>query len=101
MKGRAGPAGTTAQNLADNAAIKNLYVVAITEQIASALERRLLEMARLYPPWARPALPIWPRLGSRTQYGREQKLIDGADSCGSRQLSRVATEEPSPNFGNG
>lgn len=44
-----GPAGNTAQKLADNPAIKNLYVVAITERIASALERRPFEMAKIYP----------------------------------------------------
>ncbi len=44
-----GPAGDTAQKLADKPAIRRLYVVAVNERVASALEHRPFEMSRIYP----------------------------------------------------
>ena len=44
-----GPFGNVEQRLTDNASIRNLYMVAMEERIASALEHRQFEMARIYP----------------------------------------------------
>jgi hypothetical protein len=53
LKGaESGPAGNVAQKLSENRAIRNLYVVAMQEQIASALERRQFDMSRIYPAMA-------------------------------------------------
>ncbi len=45
----ASPAGNPAQGLADHPAIKEMYLVAINERVASALEHRPFEIARIYP----------------------------------------------------
>ena len=45
----AGPAGNSAKGLAEHPAIRDMYIVAIKERIASALERRPFEMAQIYP----------------------------------------------------
>jgi hypothetical protein len=53
LKGaESGPAGNVAQKLSENRAIRNLYVVAMEERIASALERRQFDMSRIYPAMA-------------------------------------------------
>jgi hypothetical protein len=44
-----GPYGHTGERLAQNEAIRNLYLVAMEERIASALERRPFESARIMP----------------------------------------------------
>ncbi|MDQ0464160.1 hypothetical protein QO010_001931 [Caulobacter ginsengisoli] len=50
LKGaESGPAGNVAQRLAEKPEIRDMYLVAIKEQVAAALERRPFEMARLYP----------------------------------------------------
>jgi hypothetical protein len=42
-------AGDVAQKLKDHRAIRHLYVVAMEEQISSALQRRAFDMSRIYP----------------------------------------------------
>jgi hypothetical protein len=50
LKGaESGPAGNVAQRLAEKPEIRDMYVVAIKEQVAAALEHRDFNMARLYP----------------------------------------------------
>jgi len=44
-----GPAGNTAQKLADNPKIRDMYLIAVTERVASALEHRPFEISRIYP----------------------------------------------------
>lgn len=44
-----GPGGDTAQRLADKPAIRRMYVAAVNERVASALEHRPFEMSRIYP----------------------------------------------------
>ena len=46
---QSGPGGNIAQRLAEHPAIRNMYLVAIHERIASALEHRDFELARIYP----------------------------------------------------
>ena len=45
----AGRFGNVEQRLAQNPTIRNLYIVAMREQIASTLERRPYELSRIYP----------------------------------------------------
>jgi hypothetical protein len=50
LKGaKGGSAGDVEKRFAENPSIKNLYVVAMQERIASAIEGRALDMARIYP----------------------------------------------------
>lgn len=44
-----GPAGDVAQKLKDKPAIRTLYLTAMRERVASALEGRPFQMSRLYP----------------------------------------------------
>ncbi len=44
-----GPSGNVEQSLSDHATIKKLYLTAMTERIASALEQRPFDLARIYP----------------------------------------------------
>lgn len=44
-----GPAGNVAKKLSEHAQIRDMYLVAINERIASALEHRDFEMSRVYP----------------------------------------------------
>lgn len=49
LKETSAPAGKTEKKPTDNPALKNLYLVAINERIASALERRPFDMGRVRP----------------------------------------------------
>jgi hypothetical protein len=50
LKGaQSGPAGNVAQRLAEHPQIRDMYLVAINERIASALEHRRFEVTRVYP----------------------------------------------------
>ena len=44
-----GPSGNVAQRLAQHPEVKHLYLVAIDERIASALEHRPFDITRVYP----------------------------------------------------
>lgn len=44
-----GATGDVEKRFAENPSVKNLYVVAMEEQIASSLEGRPLDMAKIYP----------------------------------------------------
>lgn len=46
---KSGPGGDVAKRLADNPKIRDMYVVAVTERVASALEKRPFELGRVYP----------------------------------------------------
>jgi hypothetical protein len=46
---QSGPAGNVEQRLSEHSEIRDMYLVAINEQIASALERRPYEISRVYP----------------------------------------------------
>ena len=50
LKGaKGGSAGDVEKRFADNPSIKNLYLVAMKEQIASTIEKRPLDMAKISP----------------------------------------------------
>lgn len=50
LKGaKGGPAGDVEQRFAENPSVRNLYLVAMGEQIASAIEGRSLDMTKIYP----------------------------------------------------
>ncbi len=50
LKGvESGPSGNVAKSLSEHPAIRDMYVVAINEQIASALQHRPFDMTRVYP----------------------------------------------------
>ena len=50
LKGaKAGRAGNVEQRFAENPSIRNLYLVAMEERIASAIEGRSLDMTKIYP----------------------------------------------------
>lgn len=50
LKGvKSGPAGNVDQRFAENPSLKNVYVVAMVERIASAMEGRSLDMTKVYP----------------------------------------------------
>jgi hypothetical protein len=50
LKGaKGGPAGDVEKRLAENPSAKNLYLVAMKERIASAIEARSLDMMKVYP----------------------------------------------------
>ena len=50
LKGaKGGPAGDVEQRFAENPSVKNLYLVAMGERIASAIEARPLDMTKIYP----------------------------------------------------
>ncbi len=50
LKGAKGGApGDVEKRFADNASVKNLYLVAMKEQVAAALEGRDLDMMKIYP----------------------------------------------------
>lgn len=50
LKGaKGGPAGDVEQRFAENKSAKNLYLVAMGERIASAIEGRPLDMTKIYP----------------------------------------------------
>jgi hypothetical protein len=46
---KGGPAGDVEKRFAENASIKTLYLVAMGERIASSIEGRPLDMAKIYP----------------------------------------------------
>lgn len=46
---QSGPGGNVAQRLAEHPEIKEMYLVAINERIASALEHRPFDIKRVYP----------------------------------------------------
>jgi len=57
LKGaKGGPAGDVEQRFAENKSVKNLYLVAMEERIASAIEGRALDMSKIYPALATAAL---------------------------------------------
>jgi hypothetical protein len=50
LKGaRGGPAGDIAKSLSDHPKIRDMYLVAMNERVASTLEHRPFEMSRIYP----------------------------------------------------
>jgi hypothetical protein len=50
LKGaKSGPAGDVEQRFAENPSIRNLYLVAMKERIASTIEARPLDMTKIYP----------------------------------------------------
>ena len=50
LKGaKGGPAGDVEQRFAENSSVRNLYLVAMKERIASAIEGRPLDMTKIYP----------------------------------------------------
>jgi len=50
LKGaKSGPAGDVEKRFADNLSVKNLYLVAMEERIASAIQARPMDMAKIYP----------------------------------------------------
>ena len=50
LKGaKGGPAGDVEQRLAENASVRTLYLAAMGERIASAIEGRPLDMTKIYP----------------------------------------------------
>ena len=50
LKGvKSGPAGNVEQRFAENPSLKNVYVEAMAERIASAMEGRPLDMTKVYP----------------------------------------------------
>jgi len=46
---KGGPAGDVEQRFADNPSVRNLYLVAMGERIASAIEGRSLDITKTYP----------------------------------------------------
>jgi len=46
---QSGPSGNVAQRLSEHSEITNMYLAAINERIASALEKRPFQIARVYP----------------------------------------------------
>jgi hypothetical protein len=44
-----GPTGDVEKRFAENPSVKNLYLVAMKEKIASSIEGRALDMSRIYP----------------------------------------------------
>ena len=80
LKGvKTGPAGDVEQRLAENKSIKNLYLVAMREQIASAIEGRPLDLT-----------PIWPALAAATlaNMGMIRRSFDDAARA-SEELERA------------
>jgi hypothetical protein len=49
MGSKGGSAGDVEKRFAENPSIKNLYLVAMKEKIASSIEGRALDMSRIYP----------------------------------------------------
>ena len=50
LKGaQGGPAGDVEQKLSEKPEIRDMYLVAMNERVASALERRPFDMSRIYP----------------------------------------------------
>ena len=49
LKGSKGPAKDFEKRMAENASIKNLYLVAMEERIASSIQGRPLDMTKIYP----------------------------------------------------
>jgi hypothetical protein len=50
LKGsKGGPVGDVEKRFAENPSVKNLYLVAMKEKIASSIEGRALDMSRIYP----------------------------------------------------
>jgi hypothetical protein len=50
LKGaKSGPAGDVEKRLADNLTVKNLYLVAMEEKIASSIQARPMDMSKIYP----------------------------------------------------
>ncbi|MCC6778182.1 MAG: hypothetical protein IT537_16350 [Hyphomicrobiales bacterium] len=80
LKGaRGGPAGNIEQRFAENSSIKNLYLVAMEERIASAIEGRSLDMSKIYP-----ALSV----AVLANMGNMRKSLDGAVKA-SEELERA------------
>jgi hypothetical protein len=50
LKGaKSGPAGDVEKRFADNLTIKNVYLVAMEEKIGSSLQKRPMDMSKVYP----------------------------------------------------
>lgn len=79
LKGaKGGPAGDVEKRFAENASIKNLYLVAMGERIASAIEGRALDMTKIYPALA---------VASLANMGNIRKSVDEAAKA-SEELER-------------
>lgn len=49
LKGSKGPTGDVEKNLSDNSSTRNLYLAAMEERIASSIQGRRMDMAKVYP----------------------------------------------------
>jgi hypothetical protein len=79
LKGaKGGPAGDVEKRFAENSSIKNLYMVAMAERIASSIEGRPLDMTKIYPALA---------VASLANMGNIRKSVDEAAKA-SEELER-------------
>ena len=80
LKGaKGGPAGDVEQRFAENSNARNLYLVAMGERIASAIEGRPLDMTKIYPALATAAV---------ANMGNMRKSLDEAVKA-SEELERA------------
>ena len=80
LKGaKSGPAGDVEQRFAENPSTRNLYLVAMGERIASAIEGRSLDMTKIYPALGAAAL---------ANMGNMRKSLDEAVKA-SEELERA------------
>jgi hypothetical protein len=80
LKGaKGGPAGDVEKRFAENPSIRNLYLVAMKERIASAIEGRALDMTKIYPALGFAAV---------ANMGNLRKSLDGAVQA-SEELERA------------
>jgi hypothetical protein len=79
---KGGPAGDVEKRFAENPSIKNLYLVAMKERIASDIEGRSLDMSKIYP-----------ALGAATvaNIGNIRKSVDEAAKA-SEELDRAHSQ---------
>ena len=75
---KSGPAGNVEQRFAENPSLKNVYVVAMEERIASAMEGRSLDMTKVYPALTMAAIAL---------SGNTRRSVDEAVK-GSEELDR-------------
>jgi len=81
---KGGSAGDIEKRFAENPSVKNLYLVAMKEKIASAIEGRPLDMTKIYPALASAAI---------ANMGNMRKSLDEAVKA-SEELERSHSQSP-------
>lgn len=91
LKGvKSGPGGDTEKSLAANPKIRDMYVVAVNERVASALEHRPFEISRVYPAMTAATLANMGKLNASADAAAAASEQEGRDNMAKAYADEVA-----------